>query len=277
MARRSRKKRRSSRGQSALGIYLFSGFLFALVIFAVAAALYFRPEAIEIDAETLCPKAGPTAITAIVIDRTDSFGVVTKADIETQIGNLFSTLRTGEEISLFTVDETETAVLSPIARICSPQDPDEINPLTGSKPIAERRWIERFIKPLKRVLSEILTEREAKHSPILESLQSISVTHFASNERAGIPRRLILISDLLQNSNAESFYRGEPNFSRFLNSGGARSLNADFRNVDVQIWLVQRSHNAQNTGAEVLEFFGAWFEQNGGSVSRLLRLTGMND
>ena len=39
----------------------------------------------------------------------------------------------------------------------------------------------------------------------MESVQSVAIKHFQSTQRRDVPRRLIIVSDLLQNSDAISF------------------------------------------------------------------------
>ena len=271
MARRQTKKRQGTISQVA-GI----GMIVA-VLTIMGALVWLRPEPIERDPNTLCRSDGPSSITAILLDRTDSFGPTTKADLNNQIWDLLVESEENHEISIFAVDSTQENTLDPFILVCNPGDPDEADPLIQSEAIIRRKWNQKFRQPLEKVLKSLLTEKEAASSPILESVQSVSITHFQAVKRDTIPRRLIIISDLLQNSDAISFYTEPPDFNRFQQTPQARWLNPDLRNVDIEIWLIQRRQPQQGDGGSLLKFFKSWLEEHGGRVVRVLRTSGIND
>lgn len=261
-----------------LNIYHIAGLvMMAIVLGIIVAAVLLRPEPIIRDPETLCRAEGPYSITALLLDRTDSFGAQTKDDLKIQIQNLLDTVKENHEISLFTVESTQDKGLEPIIKVCNPGDPKDVDPLVQSQAIVRRKWQHKFRQPLDEVLQTLLAEKEAPSSPIMESVQSVSLTHFQATERRSIPRRLIIISDLLQNSDACSFYRESPNFSRFQRTHEALGLNPDLRGVEIELWLIQRRHWQQGDGGPLLKFFQSWLAQHGGRVVRVLRTSGMND
>ena len=270
MTRRRNKKMQDARTLVGIGI-------FVVVFMIMGALLWLRPAPIERDRNTLCRSDGPSSITAILLDSTDSFGATTKQDLSNQMWNCLNESEENHEISIFAVDSTRENTLEPIIQVCNPGDPDEANPLIQSKEIIERKWNQQFRQPLDEKLDSLLTAEEAPSSPIMESVQSVSITHFQSAGRDTIPRRLIIISDLLQNSDEISFYREAPDFNRFQQTPKARWLNPDLRDVDIEIWLIQRRHPQQGDGGALLKFFQSWLEEHGGRVVRVLRTSGIND
>ncbi len=235
------------------------------------------PDPVVRNPDTLCRSEGPSSITAILLDRTDSFGATTRADLNNQIWNCLIESEENHEISIFAVDSTREKTLDPLIQVCNPGDPDEADPLIESAAIIRRKWNQKFRQPLEKVLKNLLTEKEAPLSPIMESVQSVSITHFQAAGRDTIPRRLIIISDLLQNSDAISFYRELPDFNRFQRTPEARGLNPDLRDVDIEIWLIQRRQSQQGDGGSLLKFFQSWLKEHGGRVVRVLRTSGIND
>ena len=111
----------------------------------------------------------------------------------------------------------------------------------------------------------------------MESVQSVAIKHFQSTQRRDVPRRLIVVSDLLQNSDAISFYKNEPDFQRFRGSPQARGLNPDLRGVEIELWLIQRKQRQQGDGAAVLQFFHSWLAEHGGQVRESVRTSGINN
>ena len=269
-------RRRTKKRQDTLSL-IVGGLMIAVVLTIVVVLMWLKPEAVKIDSETLCRSEGPSSITAVLIDQTDSFGPITKSDLEVQIRDLFGTIKENHEVSIFTVESTLEKVLDPIIQVCNPGDPDKADPLIRSKEIIRRKLQEKFWQPLEEVLRNLLEKKEAPLSPIMESVQSVSITHFQSTKRRSVPRRLIIISDLLQNSDAVSFYRDNPDYERFKKTLEFRGLNPDLRDVDVEIWLIQRKQPQQGDGGALLKFFRSWLSEHGGHVVRVLRTSGINN
>lgn len=256
---------------------IVGGSMIAGVIVILLVVVWLKPSAVERDPKTLCRSEGPSAITAILLDRTDSFLPTTKSDLEQRIWNLLDEIEENHEISLFAVDPTHGGSLDPIIEVCSPGDPDNVDHLTQSEAIMRRNWQQKFRTPLEGELKKLLTNKEAKSSPIMESVQSVAIKHFQSTKRRNVPRRLIIVSDLLQNSDAISFYKAQPNFERFRGSPQARGLNPDLRNVEIELWLIQRKQRQQGDGEAVLQFFRSWLAEHGGQVRASVRTSGINN
>ncbi len=253
------------------------GAMIAGVIVILLVFVWLKPRPIERDPKTLCRSEGPSAITAILLDRTDSFMPTTKIDLETRVWNLLDQVEENHEIGLFAVDPEHGGSLDPIIKVCSPGDPKNVDHLTQSEAIIRRNWQQKFRTPLEGELRKLLTNKEAKSSPIMESVQLVAITHFQSTQRRNVPRRLIIVSDLLQNSDAISFYKDEPDFQRFHQSPQARGLNPDLRGVEIELWLIQRQQRQQGDGEAVLQFFRSWLAEHGGQVRTSVRTSGIND
>jgi hypothetical protein len=86
----------------------------------------------------------------------------------------------------------------------------------------QQRYETRFQQPLAAVFAGFETARGAPRSPILESLA------FFARATGGTrtPRRIILVSDLLQNTGSLSLYRGQPDVDAALGTHGGRRLAA---------------------------------------------------
>lgn len=279
--RHKRGNRRPGSWTSSSWRILGGGVLIALAFAAVVILFFIRPPAIQRDEVTLCPVAGPSAITAVLIDRTDSIGAISRTDLFTKVNDIIERTLEAEAVELYVVNAVETAPLSAVIKVCNPGKPaqDEAwdEGWATNPRIMRLRWTERFKKPLNRLLSDLLTMEEAESSPIMESVQSLSVTVFAGNDKANLPKRLIIASDLLQNSSAWSLYKQPSDFRRFAGSSGAKSVAGDLRDVSVQLLFIQRKLKRPIPELDLVTFWVKWIESRQGRVERIVKITGLNE
>lgn len=272
------RRRRNSRRKNNHDIlkYTLGSFLFVLVFSVVGGALYFKPDEISRDDETLCLETGPTAITTIIIDRTDNFSTISSSDVFSQIKDLLDASIKGEKLSVFAVDPIATSTLYPIFEVCNPGHISDANSLTSSKKIVARDWKIKFETPFEEILGKLLQKKEASISPIMESIQSVSITNLQSSKFNDLPKKIVLVSDLLQNSPSWSLYKNKPIYQDFLDTRTTRGLNPDLRNVSVEILFLQRETKRKIDESKLIKFWKRWIEEHGGRVSRILRVSGIN-
>ena len=275
LARRTRRKRRA---QARNTLYVGVGVILIVAVIGISLFAFLNvPTKIARDPSTYCPiRAAPAAITTIVIDRTDSFSTISKADIEIQLRDVLDAAIENEEISLYVVEPIENSPLTSLITVCNPGNPTYADPWTQNPKLVQRNWRTKFSEPLEKLLNEMLIENKAPVSPIMESILSISVTNFYGDKRANVRKRLILVSDLLQNSQALSFYGNHLNFENFQRSASYRGLNPDLREVSFELLYLQRQTKQKIDEDDLLNFWKKWVESRGGEVVRILRVSGMN-
>lgn len=111
-------------------------------------------------------------------------------------------------------------------------------------------------------------------SPILELTGSMS----RIADLTGKPfSRLVLISDLIQNSDGLSFcYKPEqrvPSYEKFTASAHWRRLKpSPFTGVEVEVLLLERSQKLNCTTDELEDFWKAYFLKNGAKSAKFIRL-----
>ncbi len=249
----------------------------ALVLAVIVLLFVFRPRPVERNADTLCPLAGPSAVTAILVDTSDRVSALSRADI---LGRLDDEVRAGKPDEFFLAFETRVAgggVLEPLVEVCHPGDPDEANPLIQSRQVIGKRLEERFLEPLRDVLADLLDRDEATISPLMESVQSVAVTVLGRQEHAPVPKRLLLVSDLMQNTESLSFFRQPVDYGAFAGSRGANAVRTDLDGVTVEVLFVQReAHRRLRSTRALAEFWGRWIEDQGGIVESVVSIDGMN-
>ena len=151
----------------------------------------------------------PPELVAFVIDRTDPMRPTQAEQIKNELRKIQLNLPRHAELRAYTVGSVSQKTLSHDFRACFPGDPSDINKWTEPQRRAEQRWRE-FNEEFDRYLTGIAPSTSESQSPLIESIQSISATTFTDpkfNSEPSTKKRLIMVSDMLQNSNLFSHYR----------------------------------------------------------------------
>lgn len=202
---------------------------------------WFRPP--NPDPETLCPTSRPiTAHTLVMVDRTDRWNpavgealheLVREAQRDTAQYGKFSIVSLDAELST-----------RPIFSVCNPGEPNFFTDLYRGRRYTERDFAERFIGAADGVVEAVRAPAQAPTSPIVEYVHRwLGRDDFNANVAN---RRLILISDMRQNSDALSVYaRGGGSEDNALAQLVQREFGAAGREVSFEVYFVAhgRDHN----------------------------------
>ena len=220
--------------------------------------------------EAFCPVAnGPVAQIAILFDLTDPMAPAQSAQLLQYIKAEFSKAAVGTQFTMGVVSENERD-WGATAPLCKPPSEKDVSALTQNVSLVKKRYDERFMAPLQTNLDRMISASGAKTSPIMESLQALvaNTPGFLTFEG---PRRLILVSDLLQNSDAMSFYRGH-DWKSFQASTAFHRLGRTLKDVQVEIFAVPRQVTKLKDPSAVEDFWIRYFELQGASLPELRSL-----
>ncbi|MBD9529701.1 hypothetical protein [Paracoccus sp. PAR01] len=222
-----------------------------------------------LDPETLCPEAGPAGMTAILMDLTDPLSHAQASQLLAWLEKEVDDAPRGTQFTMGVVSE-DLANFHATPALCKPQDKASASSLTQNPELIGRRYDELFLKPLEANIRELTTATAAKHSPIMESLQSLvaDTPGFVTFEG---PRRIVLVSDLLQNSEALSFYRGG-NWDSFRKSPGYQRLGSTLTEAEVAIYQVPRPLEGVRDPVVLEDFWLRYFERQGSHKPAYKRL-----
>jgi len=239
MARRRNRRQKRQRNQAILNFAL----AFAAVTIVGFAVYALQPK--PYDERTLCTLSEELPPhTAIIIDKTDEYTEVQADLIADIIRSAGRDLQVGERLTLFELNEE--GVFDPRGEfsLCNPGRGSQVNPLFSNPKLIEERYTALFEGPLDQILSDLVTPKEAPASPILEAAARLSQTEAFSD--LAPRRRLILVSDMLQNSTIFSAYGGRgslppgiPNASDVSETVEAR-FGRGLRGVDLEVRLIPR-------------------------------------
>jgi hypothetical protein len=175
----------------------------------------------------------------------------------------------GTQFTMGVVSETASdwGATDPLCKPASEKDVSSFNQNVG---LVKTRYQERFLAPLLANLERMISASGANTSPIMESLQTLVADTPGFLTFKG-PRRLILVSDLLQHSEAMSFYRGD-DWQSFEASPAFQRLGRTLNGVDVEIFAVPRVVNKIRDPSAVEDFWIRYFELQGASLPKLRSL-----
>ena len=260
MARRRAARRRSRRGGSSNWPWLL---LIGLVVLAVAGVglFYFKVSGKgQVDEATLCPRSGPTELLVILLDLSDPLHERHAGRLRRVIDRHIDRAGQATMISVAVVgaDQTRSNIRF---GLCKPLQGDEASRIYQNSTLVEQRYETGFNRPLSEAVDSMLRGEELNTSPIIETMHH-AVVDSLGFDRDGIGKSLVLVSDLYQNSEIFSFYRGE-NWNSFARSPGFDRVTGYLDGFDVHVIRIQRPAPRRSGNSQVEDFWVRYFEKTG--------------
>ena len=220
------------------------------------------------DAETLCPIDRAVPHTAMLVDRTDPFTKEHTTLFVSAVKRATEALRDHERLSLFLIEGSAPKTPTPILSICKPPDGSGANWLYENKTLLRAQYEERFTAPLSALVERLARSESAPTSPIMEMVRSVAaLPEFSSAVRE---RKLIIVSDLLQNVRGYSHYRSKPIYEEFRSSRYASSVRPDLVGAEVELVYLPNKRARANGTAEHRAFWRQYFAAAGASVVHVI-------
>ena len=96
---------------------------------------------VEVDRDTMCPRSGPGGHTVVLIDATDEFSAIQKADLKRYFSELKSNVPKYSQIAIYAPQEmSDEDFLSPELKICNPGDGQGISGITANPEQIKQRY-----------------------------------------------------------------------------------------------------------------------------------------
>ena len=188
-------------GRDLLGI--FNLIIIGAVLAGVSYAAFILKPA-EYDTETLCLADTVPPHSVVIVDKTDLYSAVQAERIADLILAERDRLMVGERLSLFELNQNGDLADTNSFSLCNPGNGDQVNPLYRNPTRVQARYEAAFSEPLSDALADLMTPKDAPQSPILEALARLAGEEGFTPDVPG--RRIVLISDMLQNSDVFTIY-----------------------------------------------------------------------
>ncbi|EZP70367.1 hypothetical protein BV96_03332 [Sphingomonas paucimobilis] len=281
MARDRDRVRRSDRGSSASAQRALSErrnatlkIVFVVAVVLLVGGIYFWAASSRRSLDDqLCPTT-PDSVTVLLVDVTDPMNMAQRQDFDNQLTKLKNSIPRYGKLIVAKVDATADRLLAPVITRCNPGTADDVNSATGDPASVQKQWDEGFDAPLTAAFKRLDRATGAEQSPILESIQSVALTELQKPGHEKLPKRLIVASDLLQNTADVSFYRGLPEPKTFTDSAVFRRLRTDLRGVEVELWMLERSDAATTQPRSLADLWERIIGAEGGDVRRIYNVSG---
>ena len=125
----------------------------------------------------------------------------------------------------------------------------------------DQRFQAGFLAPFEAELGGMLDTEEAQESPIMEGLQALLAGQRAAGVRVEGRRRIVIVSDLVQHSEALSFYRGD-DWESFRASPDFARLARNLDGAEVTIVRIPRA-GAKVDASAVDDFWVRYLDAQG--------------
>lgn len=226
-----------------------------------------------LDDETLCPSA-PSSITVLLVDVTDPMTTAQRQDFRNQLSRLKNSIPRYGKLIVTKVDSSSNELLQPVIVRCNPGTAKDVDEWNGNPQRVQKLHDEEFVAPLNDAFDSLTNASAADKSPIFESVQSVTLTELAGPDVSDLPRKLVLVSDLLQNTDAITFYNGLPTPDQLTKSAPFRRVRTDLSNMEVEIWMLERLDANQTQPRALIDLWDAAITAQGGTVVRAYNVSG---
>lgn len=270
----SRRKSRSAQRAAKKKRISIAAVIFMLAIIGAGAWWFVSTKAdrASLD-ENLCPPT-PEAHVAVIVDVTDPLTLPQRQDLRNKLEALKASIPMRGRVAFFKVDAAEEELLTPLFEKCNPGTAEDFSELDADLRDMERRYREEFEAPYVATYETIFEASGASRSPIMQSVQSVNLTELDTPTARAGSRRLILISDLLQNSTRLSFYGELPSAEDVLENPDFQSARTNLRGTEVELWMLQRPDFSETQPRGLPELWTVLLQEQGAARVDADRISG---
>ncbi len=241
----------------------------------VGGGIYVIRHTVNLD-ENMCPKDGlPKMVTAVLIDATDPISPDQKKLINDALGNVRKNVPSGGTFEIYRVDDVNNAQENLVFRKCSPGGP------TDGVVFFLERWEKEFIEQSTAAFRESLNYPEGSGSPIIASIQYVADQSFAKNELFSnnplddVRKKLVIISDMIENTIAMNHYKKVPAYEDYKASQESRVTAGYLAGVEVKIFYLlvdRRFRRDAPQEEEHMHFWMDYFADHGANLETPMEL-----
>ncbi|MEP7027096.1 MAG: hypothetical protein ABI960_00745 [Candidatus Eisenbacteria bacterium] len=258
-----------TRSQDRLGLALIVSSLVFLGL--VAAIVGWRSTSTpQLDPVTLCAVGRPVAgEVAILLDVTDSLTPDQyKRVIEWLREYELSALQRNERVSLWVLGSRNGGGLE--RRFCRCYPGRERDPWLHNPASIATTTDSLFTAPLRHAVVDAGQPNPSLRTPLLAAIREISEQPEMSDSLT--LRHLVVVSDLQENVEGLSFYKGVPTFGDYSRSKHSERTRAALRGMTIDVLYLPRGDTATLLSPDLPLFWRQYFRACGASSARIRRL-----
>lgn len=268
MARHRRSgARRSAASES--GTWALFGVVAALIVLFAGGFIWLfttASERPELDRSTLCPVDGERSVTVVLLDTSDEWPDITRAEVRKRLEDVASSVPDYGLLELRLLDPSQPGGRVIFSK-CNPGDGSNLSDIIANPDMAHRFWMKEFQEPLQEALDRTSVGSESKTSPILSTIQRVAVDRFDS----ATPGHLVVISDMIEHTPDYSQYNGDLSYDHYKKSAAYKKQHTDLERATVTVFYVQRLR--MDSGKHI-QFWTGWVADNNGQLDEAVKLQG---
>jgi hypothetical protein len=218
----------------------------------------------------LCDQSGPSGLLALAVDATDRLSEAQILDVKNRLQREVADVPSNWRVEVWNVAPASGLPVTVGSPLCKPER--DVSSLTANPRIAQQRY-QQFSTAIDRTLDELLSRPASTGSPILESLQAVGLRSFgAPSLPRATARRLVLVSDLVQNTSRLSFLRGLPPYEAFRNGNDFNMLRAPISETHVDVLFLARPGGPPPSA--LIAWWQQYFLDMGARLASVQRIVG---
>jgi hypothetical protein len=269
MARRSQQQVSRARKQFWIASIVFLGVLAVLGAFAYE---MLHPPPPPVDSSSLCPATGARGHYVLLVDKTDPLTFTQKEAFSVTLRDLVEKrIPVGYLLSVFVLGEDFKENAKPLVELCNPGTGEDKSEFSANPKQLKRQYQTRFLEPMLMQSEALTATQSAKFSPIFEMLQLVGINAFRKHDVAG-ERRLIVMSDMLHNTQQFTMYKGPVDFAAFAASPYGQKSQLNLPKVEVEIHYLINTPQLQTK--RNLKFWEEYFNKAGARIVAVQPLEG---
>ncbi|MEK6777773.1 MAG: hypothetical protein AABY87_12980 [bacterium] len=208
-----------------------------------------------------------------MLDMSDDFSEPQRLKIQNELERFMIQLPRFGLIEVYTVDRLEQQVITPVVHLCNPGTGDDLSRVYQNPDLARRKW-GGFLRHLDAELERLMSSPETPTSAIFEAVQATALRTFNRPVYESLPKRLVIVSDLLQNVPGKlSQYQGIQPFQEFKRSPYYSEVRSDLTGVAVTLLYLVRPRAPQKW-PDHYRFWEEYFLDEGATVERIIPVYG---
>lgn len=250
--------------------------LFLVFLLGTGITFFVKGESglVPTDSVTLCPtKRPPSKIVVILLDVSDQFSEPQRLQIQNHLARVRDSIPRFGLVELYSVDRLGRRVTEHVTHLCNPGAGDDLSQIYQNPELARKKW-QGFANKLRSDIDQQMSAKRMATSPIFEAIQATALRTFGKAEYDGLPKHLVIVSDLMQNvPGGLTMYQKVPPFEKFKNTAYFSRIRGDLSGVSVLIYYLVRS-NAPKQSPEHLGFWRDYFRFQGAAIESVDRVFG---
>ena len=247
-----------------------------LILIAGGATLAIKGNsaAVPTDGKTLCPtKRPPSQIMVILLDVSSRFSEPQRLQIQNQLARLRDSVPRFGLVEVYTVARLRRRLTEPVNHLCNPGTGAELNQMYQNPQLAKKKW-DGFAAQLRKDINKQIEAKPLATSPIFEAIQATALRTFGKPEYDGLPKRLVIISDLMQHvPGGLSMYKAVPPFDEFKNTDYFARVRSDLSGVTVLLYYLVRP-KVEEQGPKHIAFWENYFRFEGAKMEPMEKVFG---